>query len=67
MGPPLQIFYLVYVPLLVPGADRDRHLCAPARLNEYLYAFLLLSTEKYFTILVAMAISSSPTTRLEPS
>jgi multiple sugar transport system permease protein len=51
---PLQIFYLVYVPLLRPALIAIGTYALLLAWNEYLYAFLLLSTEKQHTIPVAM-------------
>jgi multiple sugar transport system permease protein len=51
---PLQIFYLVYIPLLRPALIAIGTYALLLAWNEYLYAFLLLSTEKQATIPVAM-------------
>jgi multiple sugar transport system permease protein len=51
---PLQIFYLVYLPLLRPALIAIGTYALLLAWNEYLYAFLLLSTEKQATIPVAM-------------
>jgi multiple sugar transport system permease protein len=51
---PIQIFYLVYVPLLRPALIAIGTYALLLAWNEYLYAFLLLSTEKQHTIPVAM-------------
>jgi multiple sugar transport system permease protein len=51
---PLQIFYLVYIPLLLPALIAIGTYALLLAWNEYLYAFLLLSTEKQHTIPVAM-------------
>jgi multiple sugar transport system permease protein len=51
---PLQIFYLVYLPLLRPALIAIGTYALLLAWNEYLYAFLLLSTEKQHTIPVAM-------------
>jgi multiple sugar transport system permease protein len=51
---PLQIFYLVYIPLLRPALIAIGTYALLLAWNEYLYAFLLLSTEKQHTIPVAM-------------
>ena len=46
---PLQIFYLVYIPLLRPALIAIGTYALLLAWNEYLYAFLLLSTEKQHT------------------
>ena len=51
---PLQIFYLVYVPLLRPALIAIGTYALLLAWNEYLYAFLLLSSETAHTIPVAM-------------
>ena len=51
---PVQIFYLVYLPLLRPALIAIGTYALLLAWNEYLYAFLLLSTEKQHTIPVAM-------------
>jgi multiple sugar transport system permease protein len=51
---PIQIFYLVYLPLLRPALIAIGTYALLLAWNEYLYAFLLLSTEKQHTIPVAM-------------
>ena len=51
---PIQIFYLVYIPLLRPALIAIGTYALLLAWNEYLYAFLLLSTEKQHTIPVAM-------------
>jgi multiple sugar transport system permease protein len=51
---PIQIFYLVYIPLLLPALIAIGTYALLLAWNEYLYAFLLLSTEKQHTIPVAM-------------
>jgi multiple sugar transport system permease protein len=51
---PLQIFYLVYIPLLRPALIAIGTYALLLAWNEYLYAFLLLSSEKQATIPVAM-------------
>jgi multiple sugar transport system permease protein len=51
---PVQIFYLVYIPLLSPALIAIGTYALLLAWNEYLYAFLLLSTEKQHTIPVAM-------------
>jgi multiple sugar transport system permease protein len=51
---PIQIFYLVYLPLLRPAMIAIGTYALLLAWNEYLYAFLLLSTEKQHTIPVAM-------------
>ncbi len=51
---PWQIFYLVYIPLLRPALIAIGTYSLLLAWNEYLYAFLLLSTEKQHTIPVAM-------------
>ena len=51
---PLQLFRLVYLPLMVPSLIAVGTYALLLAWNEYLYAFLLLSTEKQHTIPVAM-------------
>ena len=51
---PLQIFYLVYIPLLRPAMIAIGTYALLLAWNEYLYAFLLLSSERQHTIPVAM-------------
>jgi multiple sugar transport system permease protein len=51
---PLQIFWMVYIPLLRPALIAIGTYALLLAWNEYLYAFLLLSTEKQHTIPVAM-------------
>ncbi|HET6518281.1 MAG TPA: carbohydrate ABC transporter permease, partial [Geminicoccaceae bacterium] len=51
---PIQIFYLVYIPLLRPALIAIGTYALLLAWNEYLYAFLLLSTERQHTIPVAM-------------
>jgi len=51
---PLQIFHLVYIPLLRPALIAIGTYALLLAWNEYLYAFLLLSSEKQATIPVAM-------------
>ena len=50
----MQIFYLVYIPLLSPALIAIGTYALLLAWNEYLYAFLLLSTEKQHTVPVAM-------------
>ena len=51
---PLQVFRLVYLPLLRPGLIAVGTYALLLAWNEYLYAFLLLSTERQHTVPVAM-------------
>jgi multiple sugar transport system permease protein len=51
---PFQIFWMIYVPLLRPALIAIGTYALLLAWNEYLYAFLLLSTEKQHTIPVAM-------------
>ena len=51
---PIQIFYLVYIPLLRPALIAIGTYALLLAWNEYLYAFLLLSSETQHTIPVAM-------------
>jgi len=51
---PIQIFYLVYIPLLRPALIAIGTYALLLAWNEYLYAFLLLSNEQQHTIPVAM-------------
>ncbi len=50
----LQLFRLVYTPLMMPIAGGDRHLALLLAWNEYLYAFLLLSKDTDITLPVAL-------------
>lgn len=51
---PIQIFYLVYIPLIRPAMIAIGTYALLLAWNEYLYAFLLLSSETQHTIPVAM-------------
>jgi len=51
---PIQIFYLVYIPLIRPAMIAIGTYALLLAWNEYLYAFLLLSSEQQHTIPVAM-------------
>jgi multiple sugar transport system permease protein len=51
---PVQIFYLVYIPLIAPALIAIGTYALLLAWNEYLYAFLLLSSETSHTIPVAM-------------
>ncbi len=51
---PLQLFRLVYVPLLVPTIVAVGAFALMLAWNEYLYAFLLLSDERKITMPVVM-------------
>jgi multiple sugar transport system permease protein len=51
---PLQIFRLVYVPLMMPSLVAIGTYALLLAWNEYLYAFLLLSNEKQITLGVAL-------------
>jgi multiple sugar transport system permease protein len=51
---PIQIFYLVYIPLITPALIAIGTYALLLAWNEYLYAFLLLSSERQHTIPVAM-------------
>ena len=51
---PLQIFRMVYIPLLRPALIAIGTYALLLAWNEYLYAFLLLSSEKQHTLPVAM-------------
>jgi multiple sugar transport system permease protein len=51
---PFQIFYMVYIPLLRPALIAIGTYALLLAWNEYLYAFLLLSTEQQHTLPVAM-------------
>jgi multiple sugar transport system permease protein len=61
---PLQLFRLVYVPLMMPSLVAIGTYALLLAWNEYLYAFLLLSNEKQITLGVAlgnfMAADDSP-------
>jgi multiple sugar transport system permease protein len=51
---PLQLFRLVYLPLMVPSLVAIGTYALLLAWNEYLYAFLLLSNEKDVTLAVAL-------------
>jgi multiple sugar transport system permease protein len=51
---PLQLFYLVYVPLMVPSLVAVGTYALLLAWNEYLYAFLLLSRDENLTLSVAL-------------
>jgi multiple sugar transport system permease protein len=51
---PIQIFRMVYIPLLRPALIAIGTYALLLAWNEYLYAFLLLSSEKMHTLPVAM-------------
>lgn len=51
---PMQIYRLVYIPLMRPALIAIGTYALLLAWNEYLYAFLLLSTEKQHTLPVAM-------------
>ncbi len=51
---PLQLFRLVYLPLMVPSLVAVGTYSLLLAWNEYLYAFLLLSNEKSVTLAVAL-------------
>jgi multiple sugar transport system permease protein len=51
---PLQLFRLVYLPLMVPSMVAVGTYALLLAWNEYLYAFLLLSEEKDLTLAVAL-------------
>jgi len=51
---PLQLFRLVYVPLMVPSLVAIGTYALLLAWNEYLYAFLLLSNDKDITLAVAL-------------
>jgi multiple sugar transport system permease protein len=51
---PLQIFRLVYLPLMAPSMVAIGVYALLLAWNEYLYAFLLLSNEKQLTLAVAL-------------
>jgi multiple sugar transport system permease protein len=51
---PWQIFWMIYLPLLRPALIAIGTYALLLAWNEYLYAFLLLSTEKQHTLPVAM-------------
>jgi multiple sugar transport system permease protein len=51
---PLQLFRLVYVPLMMPSLVAIGTYALLLAWNEYLYAFLLLSNEKQITLGVAL-------------
>jgi multiple sugar transport system permease protein len=51
---PLQLFRLVYLPLMVPSMVAVGTYALLLAWNEYLYAFLLLSQEKDLTLAVAL-------------
>ena len=51
---PLQLFRLVYVPLMVPSLVAVGTYALLLAWNEYLYGFLLLSAENHLTLAVAL-------------
>ena len=51
---PLQLFRLVYLPLMVPSLVAIFTYALLLTWNEYLYAFLLLSNDRSFTLSVAL-------------
>ena len=51
---PIQIFYMIYLPLLRPALIAIGTYALLLSWNEYLYAFLLLNSEQQHTIPVAM-------------
>jgi multiple sugar transport system permease protein len=51
---PLQLFRLVYLPLMVPSLVAVGTYALLLAWNEYLYGFLLLSNEKHLTLAVAL-------------
>lgn len=51
---PLQLFRLVYLPLMVPSLVAVGTYALLLAWNEYLYAFLLLSNDKSITLAVAL-------------
>ncbi|HEX7273156.1 MAG TPA: carbohydrate ABC transporter permease [Casimicrobiaceae bacterium] len=51
---PLQLFRLVYLPLMMPSLVAIGTYALLLAWNEYLYAFLLLSNEKQITLAVAL-------------
>ena len=53
---PLQIFRLVYLPLMGPSMVAIGVYALLLAWNEYLYAFLLLSSEKEITLAVALGL-----------
>jgi multiple sugar transport system permease protein len=52
---PLQLFRLVYLPLMVPSLVAVGTYALLLAWNEYLYNFLLLSTPQSMTVAVALA------------
>jgi multiple sugar transport system permease protein len=53
---PLQIFWLVYIPLIRPAMLAIASFALLHAWNEYLYAFLMLSSEPKMTVPVAMGL-----------
>ena len=51
---PLQIFWLIYLPLMAPSLVAIGTYALLLAWNEYLYAFLLLSADKEITLAVAL-------------
>lgn len=51
---PLQLFWLVYLPLMAPSLVAVGIYALLLAWNEYLYAFLLLSNERHVTLAVAL-------------
>jgi multiple sugar transport system permease protein len=52
---PLQIYYRIYLPLMMPAMVAVGTYALLLAWNEYLYQFLLLSTERSMTVAVALA------------
>ena len=51
---PMQLFFMVYLPLMVPSLVAVGTYSLLLAWNEYLYAFLLLSNDKIVTVAVAL-------------
>ena len=51
---PMQLFFMVYLPLMVPSLVAVGTYSLLLAWNEYLYAFLLLSNDKSVTVAVAL-------------
>ena len=58
---PPQIFFLIYLPLMAPALVAIGTYALLLSWNEYLYAFLLLSTEGKITVPVGLGSSSTAT------
>src|SRR3546814_6790295 len=53
---PLQIFRLIYIPLMMPSLVAIGTYALLLAWNEYLYAFLMLSADREITLAVALGL-----------